>query len=309
MAADDRRPHLTGQEVDLERVMREVVARVQDAGFVLKGGGALVLVYGSIRHTTDLDFDAERPTDMTRRIRRAAQAAGVEIDPETWWWPKGAKAGRDSRRYRVWFYGSQGERLRLQVDTRYRPKPRFSDVTVVDGIRTYKPEALYDQKIAAFRGRNAARDLFDLAFLSKRHGDILTDAQISEAEAITRDMNRLEREVAVKLRDDRILARITTAEDIVYEFRDAVEEQLERRKMKMQVVEQRVLISPSMTREIIELRRLLHGGDEAGKWERFGYRMELNVAEPDPGLMVFRSVALGDPEGLRKAVAALRAKD
>lgn len=83
MATDDRRSHLTAQEVDLERVMREVVARVQDAGFVLKGGGALVLVYGSIRHTTDLDFDAERPTDMTRRIRRAAQAAGVEIDPET----------------------------------------------------------------------------------------------------------------------------------------------------------------------------------------------------------------------------------
>ena len=48
---------------------------------------------------------------------------------------------------------------------------------------------------------------------------------------------------------------------------------------------------------------------DAGEWERFGYRMELNVAEPDPGLMVFRSVALGDPEGLRKAVAALRAKD
>lgn len=74
-------------------------------------------------------------------------------------------------------------------------------------------------------------------------------------------MNRLEREVAVKLRDDRILARITTAEDIVYEFRNSVEEQLERRKMKKRVVEQRVLISPSMTRKIIELRRLLHGDD------------------------------------------------
>ena len=48
---------------------------------------------------------------------------------------------------------------------------------------------------------------------------------------------------------------------------------------------------------------------DAGAWERFDYRMELNVAEPDPGLMVFRSISLGDPEGFRKAVASLPAKD
>ena len=78
--------------------MREVVGQVQDAGFVLKGGGALVLVYGSIRHTTDLDFDAHRPTDMTRRIRRAARSAEVEIDPKTWWWPKSLLQKSDGSR-------------------------------------------------------------------------------------------------------------------------------------------------------------------------------------------------------------------
>ena len=48
---------------------------------------------------------------------------------------------------------------------------------------------------------------------------------------------------------------------------------------------------------------------DAGGWERFGYRMELNAAEPDPRLMLFRSISLGDPEGLRKAIASLPAKD
>lgn len=48
---------------------------------------------------------------------------------------------------------------------------------------------------------------------------------------------------------------------------------------------------------------------DAGDWERFGYRMELNAAEPDPGLMAFRSVGLGDGEGLQKALAAFSAKD
>ena len=40
------RPRLTDQQALLERVMRKVVTRVQDAGFVLKGGGALVLPDG-----------------------------------------------------------------------------------------------------------------------------------------------------------------------------------------------------------------------------------------------------------------------
>lgn len=59
---------LTDQQALLARVTREVVARVQDAGFVLKGGGALVLVYGGQWHSTDLDFEAERKSDASRRI-------------------------------------------------------------------------------------------------------------------------------------------------------------------------------------------------------------------------------------------------
>ena len=48
---------------------------------------------------------------------------------------------------------------------------------------------------------------------------------------------------------------------------------------------------------------------DAGDWDLFGYRMELNATEPDPALMAFRSVALGDPAGFRKAIASLPSKD
>ena len=43
-------------------------------------------------------------------------------------------------------------------------------------------------------------------------------------------------------------------------------------------------------------------------WEPFGYRMELNAAEPRPWLSVFRSAALDDMEGVRKALASLPAE-
>ena len=41
--------------------MREVLARVQDLGLVLKGGTAFAIAWGLNRHSTDLDFDANRP--------------------------------------------------------------------------------------------------------------------------------------------------------------------------------------------------------------------------------------------------------
>ena len=43
MAANNRRSHLTSHEAVLEHMVRDVVARVQDTGFVLKSGGALRL--------------------------------------------------------------------------------------------------------------------------------------------------------------------------------------------------------------------------------------------------------------------------
>lgn len=163
----------------------------------------------------------------------------------------------ESIRYKVYYRGIRGEHQRLQVDTRYRPKPKSRDIVIVDGIRTYSPTALYGQKLAALNGRDAARDIYDLAFLSKMYGDELTDAQIKSAESITRDMDSLEAELTRLLQKDRILAQITTAENTVLEFRMAVQDQMGRREMT--IPEQSVPISIPMNQEIIALRHLLHG--------------------------------------------------
>ena len=97
------------------------------------------------------------------------------------------------------------------------------------------------------------------AFLASRHGDKLTDAQIRKAEAITRDMDGLEESLVCQIKIDPVLSKITTAEDLVIEFRQAVDAQFHRRKMKFP--QQSVPISIPMTREIIDLRRLLHGDE------------------------------------------------
>ena len=110
--------------------------------------------------------------------------------------------------------------------------------------------------------RKVSRDIFDLAFLCKEYGDSLTRPQILKAESITKHMDRLERRLAYQIQFDSVLMRITTAENIVLEFRDAIDSQFQQREMKHP--QQSVPISIPMTREIIALRRLLHG-DETEK--------------------------------------------
>ena len=64
--------------------MRAIVEHVQDTGFVLEGVDAFVFPYGAHRHTMDANLEAKRNTDMTRRIRRATQATGGEINEDRW---------------------------------------------------------------------------------------------------------------------------------------------------------------------------------------------------------------------------------
>lgn len=81
------RLHLADRKAILDRVMSAVVEQVRVTGFVLKGRGASTLLYGLHRPTTDAmeaDFDAKRKIDMIRRIRRATQATGVEINEDRW---------------------------------------------------------------------------------------------------------------------------------------------------------------------------------------------------------------------------------
>ena len=60
--------------------------------------------------------------------------------------------------------------------------PQANDIEVVDGIRTYKTPALFDQKMNAADDRTKARDLCDLGFLAESYGDSLSIEQILRAD-------------------------------------------------------------------------------------------------------------------------------
>ena len=83
--ASDRRVRrglrLTPRQELRERLMRNVLARVQDLDLVLKGGSAVAFTRGLNRHSTDLDFDTDRPVELRDRIEGAALALAVKLGP------------------------------------------------------------------------------------------------------------------------------------------------------------------------------------------------------------------------------------
>ena len=216
--------------------MRDVLARVQDLGLVLKGGTAFAFAWGLNRHSTDLDFDTNRPVELRDRIESAARALAVKLGPVE-------RIDRPMRqRFLANYPRPLGSRQRVfKVNVRYKDPPRAEAVEVVDGFRTYKVPALFDQKLAATASRIEPRDLFDLAFAMERYGSSLRDDQIRRADAFTKDLNRLERRYKKTFEQDEILRGISDVEDTVLRFSYATTDQRARRWGQVQ--EQRIPIS------------------------------------------------------------------
>ena len=237
--------------------MRDVLARVQDLGLVLKGGTAFAFAWGLNRHSTDLDFDTNRRVELRDRIESAARALAVKLGPVE-------RRDRPMRqRFLADYPRPPGSRQRVfKVNVRYKDPPRAEDIEVVDGFRTYKVPALFDQKLAATSSRIEPRDLFDLAFAMERYGSSLRDDQIRRADAFTRDLDRLEDRYKTTFEQDEILRGISDVEDTVLRFSYATTDQKALRWGQVQ--EQRIPIFDGLPRQGL-------GGPESGTHDIGGW--------------------------------------
>lgn len=225
--APDRSVRLTAEQALHERIMREIALEMQDTPLVLKGGTALALLYGLDRHSLDLDFDCGRAkrVPLKNRVRRGLREVDVPMS--------GFGRGRPmwkGRRFHVHYINrANNARRLLKVELSFRNIPQADDIEIVDGIRTYKIPALFDQKMNAADDRTKARDLYDLGFLAESYGDSLSTEQILRANRFSRHYKRLADRYRRAFQDDKLLRDVTTADDRALAFRIAVVEQMHHR--------------------------------------------------------------------------------
>ena len=217
---------LTPKQELHEGLMRAVALRLQSTPYVLKGGTALALLYGLDRHSEDLDFDdCGNRFSIENQVRDGLRDGGASMsefihDYETW---KG-------QRFKAHYIDPDtgADRL-LMIELSSRSEPNPDDIVVVDGIRTYRLPALFNQKMDAADDRVKARDLFDFGFLVAKHGDRLSSDQIERADSFSRDYEDLADRYRQAFEEDALLRGVTTADDRALALRIAVIEQLHHR--------------------------------------------------------------------------------
>ena len=247
--------------------MWDVLERVRDLEMVLKGGTALAFTRGLNRHSTDLDFDTDRPVELSDRIEGAARALGVDLGPVE------RKDRRDHQRFLAPYPRLPGDKERFfKVNVRYKAPPKVEDIEDVDGIRTYQVPVLFDQELAAIASGIDARDLFDVAFGMRHYGDILRDDQIRRSDALTENLDRLERRYKKAFEADEVLRDIADVEDTVLRLRYATTDQRDLRWPHVQ--EQRIPIPTDVLGRVFAIQSRA----------RMASRNETEPQSPSPGV-------------------------
>ena len=219
---------LSGDGQRHQEVMRNVAIQIQhqDESYILKGGTALALTRGSSRYSVDLDFDSERKLNIEDRILKGLECAGVEMLSLN-----KVKDTDIAQKFKIHYCdpktnGNTDEFLRVETSFRITPNPAL--VETINGIRTYDIDTLFGQKLDAMTGRTRPRDLVDLLFLVRTHGEHISHAQLNRAEVLTSDFIGLAERYDVAFHKNEVLSAMGNAEDLVMEFRIMIEKELNR---------------------------------------------------------------------------------
>ena len=91
----------------------------------------------------------------------------------------------------------------LKVEVSYRQANQIDEtnVTVIDGIRTYTIDKLASLKIDALVNRTKARDIFDTSYLLSRYPEAITDTDLQRIDQLI-DLIGLNDLEAIMLDDD-----------------------------------------------------------------------------------------------------------
>lgn len=134
--------------------------------FVLKGGTALMLCYGLTRFSKDVDLDGVSGYDIFSIVASFCRLNGYSYSRE-----------EDTQTVKMIMINYGGYKP-LKVEVSYRKSVISSgSYSVVNGILVYNILSMLDEKLRAYLGRTALRDLYDVVFIVLKYWGMLSDRE------------------------------------------------------------------------------------------------------------------------------------
>ncbi len=197
-------------------IMRAIARDFHDLPMVLKGGTALLLCYGLDRFSEDLDFDAPKKFNVAGRVEKILSQKAKSHSIRT------VKDTETVQRLKAHYTGLTSDRL-LKIETSFRAPPTEEQTTIIDGIRTYSVGTLIAQKINALEHRTAARDLYDIAFLTRQYAEQFSGESIQQLAKLMADVDAVEQRFQEAFEEDEILdaSRLT---EIIFQVSEFVKQ-------------------------------------------------------------------------------------
>lgn len=141
---------------------------VSDA-FVLKGGTALKQCYSLDRFSEDIDLDGKRGQDIIPFIDRFCEKYGYSF-----------RIAKNTETVKRCFVNYGNDSRPLKIETSYRLDLSDSgDLRKINGISVYSIDRLAQMKANAYASRDKIRDLYDLAFICKKHFNTLSKQTVN----------------------------------------------------------------------------------------------------------------------------------
>ena len=139
--------------------------------FVLKGGTSLMLCYNLGRFSEDIDLDA---VNLHRNIIPYVTKF-CSINKLIF---RVAKDTNTTKRCMIHYASEDGKDATLKIEVSYRQQPNPDNITSVKGIMVYKIDCLMLLKLSAFSSRDKVRDLYDILYIYKMYGNLLSPQSV-----------------------------------------------------------------------------------------------------------------------------------
>ena len=161
-------------------LIHTIVKGLSDTPMVLKGGAALLLAYSLDRHSVDIDYDSPVKLDVLSRLDDIMRNTRMDykiID---------RKHTETTSRMLIHYETGRVKNGLLKIEIKNNRTINPSHVHTDPGFRVYTINKLCEHKLSAITTRTKARDLYDLAYISRNFKTELSGHNIAQLQTLAK---------------------------------------------------------------------------------------------------------------------------